>query len=276
MNEVALAKVREDKEREAGQGFDGTWVAHPDLVPVALEIFDRVLGDRPNQLERQRPDVSSSRRRPARRRRDTRRDHDGGPAQQRLGRDPVPRRVAAGLGRGRDLQPDGGRGDLRDLALAGLAVARGTAGSSGRTSSGRSTRRSRSSAGTTRGARAVRAGRARETSSSSSSRCPRTSASTRTSDRRRSAVRPIGSSARPCRQAWSYERRTGSALVRRADRARDAAPEVDRLGALGLPPLRRQAPRVRPRRPASCTATSSRQSPATKNCQSPSAVIAVR
>ncbi|MBA2298891.1 MAG: malate synthase A, partial [Actinobacteria bacterium] len=42
VNEIALAKVREDKEREAGQGFDGTWVAHPDLVPVALEIFDRV------------------------------------------------------------------------------------------------------------------------------------------------------------------------------------------------------------------------------------------
>ncbi len=45
----ALAKVREDKEREAGDGFDGTWVAHPDLVPVAREVFDRVLGDRPNQ-----------------------------------------------------------------------------------------------------------------------------------------------------------------------------------------------------------------------------------
>jgi malate synthase len=60
VNAVALAKVREDKEREAGQGFDGTWVAHPDLVPVALEIFDRVLGERPNQVERRRPDVSST------------------------------------------------------------------------------------------------------------------------------------------------------------------------------------------------------------------------
>ena len=39
----ALARVREDKEREAGDGFDGTWVAHPDLVPVAREVFDRVL-----------------------------------------------------------------------------------------------------------------------------------------------------------------------------------------------------------------------------------------
>ena len=59
VNAVALAKVREDKEREAGQGFDGTWVAHPDLVPVATEIFDRVLGERPNQLERQREDVTA-------------------------------------------------------------------------------------------------------------------------------------------------------------------------------------------------------------------------
>ena len=60
VNERALAKVREDKEREAAQGFDGTWVAHPDLVPVALEVFDRVLGERPNQLERQRDDVTAS------------------------------------------------------------------------------------------------------------------------------------------------------------------------------------------------------------------------
>ena len=57
VNAVALAKVREDKEREASQGYDGTWVAHPDLVPVALEIFDRVLGDRPNQLDVLRDDV---------------------------------------------------------------------------------------------------------------------------------------------------------------------------------------------------------------------------
>ena len=60
VNEVALAKVREDKEREAGDGFDGTWVAHPDLVPVATEVFDAVLGERPNQLERLRDDVDVS------------------------------------------------------------------------------------------------------------------------------------------------------------------------------------------------------------------------
>ena len=48
----ALAKVREDKQREAGDGFDGSWVAHPDLVPVCRDVFDATLGDRPNQLER--------------------------------------------------------------------------------------------------------------------------------------------------------------------------------------------------------------------------------
>ena len=58
VNEVALGKVREDKEREATDGFDGSWVAHPDLVPVCMEIFDRTLGDRPNQLDRRRDEVS--------------------------------------------------------------------------------------------------------------------------------------------------------------------------------------------------------------------------
>jgi malate synthase len=57
-NEKALAKVRDDKTREAGDGFDGSWVAHPDLVPVCKEAFDAVLGDRPNQLDRLREDVS--------------------------------------------------------------------------------------------------------------------------------------------------------------------------------------------------------------------------
>ena len=57
VTEAALAKVTEDKRREAGDGFDGTWVAHPDLVATARAEFDAVLGDRPNQLERQRPEV---------------------------------------------------------------------------------------------------------------------------------------------------------------------------------------------------------------------------
>ena len=124
VNAVALAKVREDKEREAGQGFDGTWVAHPDLVPVAMEIFDRVLGDRPNQLDRQRADVdrlgappcSTSPPRPAR-----------SPTEGLRNNVSVGIQYLAAwlqrLWRGGDLQPDGGRGDLRDLPLAGLAVA---------------------------------------------------------------------------------------------------------------------------------------------------------
>jgi malate synthase len=58
VNATALAKVRDDKTREAGDGFDGSWVAHPDLVLVCKEVFDRVLGDSPNQLDRQRPEVS--------------------------------------------------------------------------------------------------------------------------------------------------------------------------------------------------------------------------
>ena len=60
VNERALAKVREDKEREARAGFDGTWVAHPDLVPVAGEVFDRHLGNRPNQKDRLREEVSAT------------------------------------------------------------------------------------------------------------------------------------------------------------------------------------------------------------------------
>jgi malate synthase len=56
-NEIALAKVGEDKRREAGDGFDGTWIAHPDLVAVAHAEFAAVLGERPNQKERLREDV---------------------------------------------------------------------------------------------------------------------------------------------------------------------------------------------------------------------------
>ncbi|AWW36920.1 malate synthase A [Streptomyces cadmiisoli] len=57
VNRVAFEKVRADKDREAGDGFDGSWVAHPDLVPIAMESFDRVLGDRPHQKDRLREDV---------------------------------------------------------------------------------------------------------------------------------------------------------------------------------------------------------------------------
>ena len=55
-NDAAMAKVRADKEREAGDGHDGTWVAHPALVPIAKEIFDRLMKE-PNQIARQRQDV---------------------------------------------------------------------------------------------------------------------------------------------------------------------------------------------------------------------------
>jgi len=57
VNDAAFAAVRADKSREADDGFDGSWIAHPDLVPVGLEVFDAKLGDRPNQLDRQRDDV---------------------------------------------------------------------------------------------------------------------------------------------------------------------------------------------------------------------------
>jgi malate synthase len=57
VNATALEKVREDKRRESGDGFDGTWVAHPDLVSIADEMFTGVLGDRPHQKGRQHDDV---------------------------------------------------------------------------------------------------------------------------------------------------------------------------------------------------------------------------
>jgi malate synthase len=59
-NEKALDGVRKDKQREVSQGYDGTWVAHPDLVPVAREVFEQGLDGRPNQLDRRRDDVRVS------------------------------------------------------------------------------------------------------------------------------------------------------------------------------------------------------------------------
>lgn len=56
-NALALEKVRADKNREADDGFDGSWVAHPDLVPVAMAVFDETLGGLPNQIDKQREDV---------------------------------------------------------------------------------------------------------------------------------------------------------------------------------------------------------------------------
>jgi malate synthase len=59
-NKKAFAALREDKQREASDGFDGTWVAHPDSVPAAREEFDKFLGGQPNQVDRQRDDVDVS------------------------------------------------------------------------------------------------------------------------------------------------------------------------------------------------------------------------
>ena len=119
-NEAAFAKVRADKEREAGNGHDGTWVAHPDLVPIAMEVFDRMMPEK-NQL------VEEARRRPRDANGPARgsqgQAHGGGPAREHPGRRAIYRGVAQGPRRGADLQPDGGRGDRRDLARPGLAMA---------------------------------------------------------------------------------------------------------------------------------------------------------
>jgi malate synthase len=58
-NKAAMVKVREDKEREAGDGHDGTWVAHPGLVPIAMEVFDRLMPGA-NQLDKKRAEVQTS------------------------------------------------------------------------------------------------------------------------------------------------------------------------------------------------------------------------
>jgi len=58
VNTEAFAKVRADKTREAGDGFDGSWVAHPGMVDLCREVFDGVLGTKPNQVDRLRDDVS--------------------------------------------------------------------------------------------------------------------------------------------------------------------------------------------------------------------------
>ena len=122
VNAAALAKVHEDKKREAGDGYDGSWVAHPDLVPICREEFDAVLGDRPNQLSRQRDDVSVS----AGDLLDVA-STEGVITGQRCSRQRVRgsalhRLVAARDRRRRARQPDGGRRDGRDLTQPALAV----------------------------------------------------------------------------------------------------------------------------------------------------------
>ena len=130
-NEVAMRKVREDKQRESGDGFDGTWVAHPDLVPLATEVFSDVLGSAPNQRDARAGEAPLGEEVPGDpaalldfARRGWTGDR-GRRAPERLRRDPVPRRLARRQRRRRDQQPDGGRRDGRDLALPAVAVANG-------------------------------------------------------------------------------------------------------------------------------------------------------
>ncbi len=122
VNKVALEKVKADKDREAGDGFDGSWVAHPDLVPVARASFDAVLGERPHQKDRLREDVrvtadqlmavDSLKAKPT----------YEGLRNAVAGGHPLHRGMAARARRGGHLQPDGGRRDRGDLPLPDLAV----------------------------------------------------------------------------------------------------------------------------------------------------------
>ncbi len=122
VTERALARVRDDKVRESGDGFDGTWVAHPDLVPVAKEVFDGVLGERPNQKARTRDEVDVGAGGAARLHGRRRRRHGRRRAREHPRRARVSRFVAARRGRRRHRQPDGGCGDRRDQPLAALDV----------------------------------------------------------------------------------------------------------------------------------------------------------
>ena len=101
VNEVALQKVREDKTREADDGFDGSWVAHPDMVALCREVFDPGPRRPPNQLDRKREDVHVTAEQLLDVAADPGQGHRGRPAQQHQRRHPVPPLLAQGLGRGR-------------------------------------------------------------------------------------------------------------------------------------------------------------------------------
>ena len=124
INRGRWRRCAQDKEREAGDGFDGSWVAHPDLVPVCREVFDAVLGDQPNQLDRRRDDVrvADDGRPAAGRGVGARRDHRGRAARQHRRGPAVPGGLARRQRCGRHPQPDGGRGHRRDLPIPGVAV----------------------------------------------------------------------------------------------------------------------------------------------------------
>jgi hypothetical protein len=119
-NEKALAGIRHDKARDAKDGFDGGWVAHPGLVSIAAEEFQKVLGDRPNQWEKQRHEVFTAA------------DFLDFQPSQPITEAGVRNNINVGIHylgswldgqRLRaDPQPDGRRSNRRDLTLAGLAV----------------------------------------------------------------------------------------------------------------------------------------------------------
>ena len=121
-NAQAQAKLKADKEREASDGFDGTWVAHPDSVPRATAEFDAVLGKRPNQVDRMRDDVSVGAGRAPRRPLNSRLRHRSGAPKRRERRHPVHLLLAPWERRRRHPRAHGGRCDRRDRAFAGVAV----------------------------------------------------------------------------------------------------------------------------------------------------------
>ncbi len=121
-NEKALDGVRKDKEREVSQGYDGTWVAHPDLVPVAREIFEQGLNGAPNQLGRQRDDVHVSAHELLDLAATPGAGHRERSADRRQRRLPVHLVLVDRPRRRRDQLDDGGRRDRGDLAHADLAV----------------------------------------------------------------------------------------------------------------------------------------------------------
>ena len=121
-NQRAIDAVKADKEREAKAGFDGTWVAHPDVVDVALAAFDEVLGDRPNQIDKQRYDVDVSASELLDAASTPGEITEEGLRSRRQRRLPVHLLLARRTRRRGHQQPDGGRRDGRDLAFADLAV----------------------------------------------------------------------------------------------------------------------------------------------------------
>ena len=123
VNEIALAKVREDKIREASDGFDGTWVAHPDLVPTATGRVRRACSA--TGRTRSTGSATTSRSPPPTCSTSPSTPGDvteAGVRNERPRRHPVHRLLAARHRRGRHQQPDGGRRHRRDLPLADLAV----------------------------------------------------------------------------------------------------------------------------------------------------------